>query len=582
MHARRGDALPRHAVTSSAAVVVFNADVRVVDAGGSVADAVAWRDGRIVAVGAHEEVARVAGAGATTWNAAGATVLPGFVDAHHHAGIAALYGGVVPLVPPGVTDVRSLQRTLASAAAALPPGAWLVATAWDEARLVEHRPPTRAELDDAVPDHPLFAMHYSCHRGLANSRALALAGIGRGTAEPSGGEISRDHNGLPDGLLIERGMSRVETLARAFRIAHDAEGFLARLAEHYRALVAVGITRLAEATVPGDLATLYREAARRGLVTVPTVLMPVSTQGYLEAPWDVLDAGRSTESPASAGGGPLIAGPVKLVFDGAPGCAMCLGWWQVAGVSLRALAMTLARRSLDPARAVLSVAPRLGRDIRTGIRIYARDEAHEIVRTAGERGFSVATHAIGNDAIDLALSAYEAAGKALHASGVPRIEHATFLDRELVARIAGVGAAVVAQPNFMSLAAFGNAPPIPRVRNSPLRWLLDAGVKVAGSSDFPVAGFDPLDGIRAAVSRRTARARVYEADQCIGLDEAVAMYTRVAAEVCGGLAECGTLEVGKRADLVVLDARLSLETLPDARVRGTVVGGDVLFGTLGA
>src|SRR5437868_2071216 len=117
-----------------------------------------------------------------------------------------------------------------------------------------------------------MAMHYSCHRALANSAALTAAGIDKHTPDPSGGVISRGRSGVPDGLLVERGMSRVESLARANLVARDAEGFLARLARHHRALAAAGITRVVDATVPADLAALYREASRRGLLTVPTVM----------------------------------------------------------------------------------------------------------------------------------------------------------------------------------------------------------------------------------------------------------------------------------------------------------------------
>lgn len=558
--------------TTATTRLLVNADVRTL-AEPPRAEAIAWRDGRVLAVGPRAEVERAAGARAEARDVGGATVLPGFVDAHHHPGIVALYGGVVRLAPPQVTDVPSLQRALAAAAAELAPGEWLVATDWDEALLAERRPPTLRELDDAVPDRPLFMLHYSCHRAAANGRALALAGIDRHTADPSGGVISRGGGGLPDGLLLERGMSRVESLARTSLIARDAEGFLARLARHYRALAAAGVTRVVDCTVPADVALLYREAARRGDVIVPTVMMPVSTTGYLEAPWDALDG-----PPTGEEHGPLTVGPVKLVLDGAPGCAMCLGWWQATSAMVRTWAIALRRRSLDPVRNAMSLRPSLGREIRTGIRIYAREEARALVAAAAERGFSVALHAIGNAAVDVALDAFAAGGPALARKAPPRIEHATFLARAQIARIADAGATVVTQPHFLTLPAFASAASIPGLRNTPLRWLLDAGVLVAGSSDYPVAGFDPLDGIRAAVHRRTARGDAHEPDQRVSLDEAIVMYTRAAAAASGALDRAGTLEAGKRADLVVLDRALDGDAaLASVRVRETVIGGASVY-----
>lgn len=542
------------------------------DGRGARADAIAWDDGIILAVGRREEVIAAAGPAATPISVGGATVLPGFVDAHHHPSFVALYGGQTRLTPPDVTDLPSLQAAIARAARALEPGAWLVAMDWDEARLAERRAPTRDDLDQAAGDRPVVAMHYSGHRLVANTRALALAGIDRATPDPPGGAIGRGRGRHPDGLLVERGMSRVESLLRANLAARDADGFLERLGRHHDEMLAAGITSVVDATVPGELRALYQEAERRDLLRVTTVMLPVSTTGYLEAPWDVLDAPR-----AERGGGPLITGPVKLVFDGAPACAMCLGWWQLAGTTLRTFAKAIAHRSLDPVRTMMSSQPRIGREVRTGITIYGREEARTIVRAATERGFAVATHAIGNDALDVALGAYRAAGSALARGGVPRIEHAMFLDRERIGRIADLGAVVVAQPHFLSVPAIASAASIPGLRNTALRWLLDGGVRVAGSSDFPVAGFAPLDGVRSAVTRRTARGEVFEPDQCITLEEAIAMYTRESARAAG-LDDAGTLEVGKRADLVILDGPLGLESLPGARVRATVARGAVAHG----
>jgi predicted amidohydrolase YtcJ len=499
--------------------------------------------------------------------------LPGFIDAHQHPSLAALYAGGVQLVAPAVTDIASLQEALATAARALTPGAWLVAMNWDEARLKERRPPTRLELDDAVPDRPLFALHYTCHRGLANSRALELAGITRGTADPSGGVVSRGSNGEPDGLLIERGMSRVESLARAALCTRDADGFLERLGEHYRALLTCGITRVVDTAVPSDLFRLYEEAERRGLIPLPTVLMPVSTAGYLDAPADALQ-GPVTGTRQ----GNLRVGPVKLIVDGAPGCTMCLSWWQTAGTLLSTWAASVRQRSFDPLRLSMALEPRLGRAVHTGISLYRPDELEHVVLAAVERGFAIASHAEGNEAVAMALSAYAAAGPALGRAGMPRFEHVLFADRQQAARIADLGVAVVAQPYFLSLPAFASAPNIPGLPIKPLRWLWDAGVVVAGSSDFPVTHFDPLDGMRAAVQRRDSAGRVRAPEQCLTVEEACTLYTRNAARASGCLDECGTLRAGLRADLVVLDGPLSSpSSLDRARVRGTVVGGEVAF-----
>lgn len=549
--------------------------IRAMDDRDTRAEAIAWRDGAIVAIGSEADARRVAPE-ATVHAVGGATVLPGFVDAHQHPSVTALYGAGVPLVPPVVTSIETLLHRVRAAATSRSEGEWLVFTHWDENLLAERRPPTRAELDDAAPQHPVFALHYSCHRGVANSRALERASLDDHTPDPSGGAMGRSQGGALDGLLIERGMSRVEALARSALAARDADGFFSRLGAHHRALVETGITRVVDACVPPELVELYRAADQRGVLVVPTLMMPVSAKGWLEPPWDALDG-----PPTGTIEGKLEHGPVKLVFDGAPSCAMCLGWVQSAATTLRAFVMAAQRGTLDPIRNAFSVEPRPGLKIRTGIEIYARDEAKKVIGAAIERGFAVATHAIGNEAIDHVLDVYEQS-RGLDRAGPPRIEHASFTSRELVRRIAGAGIAVVAQPNFLSLPAYDVAPSIPGIRNGALRWFLDAGIAVAGSSDAPVAGFAPLDGIRAAVHRKTSSGRTYEPDQRISIDEAIAMYTRTAARVSGFGDRCGTLEVGKRADLVVVEGPLDREAeLAIARVRTTVIGGEVVFGSLG-
>ena len=516
--------------------------------GAAQAGALAFADGIITAVGDKQAVLAES-PGADVIDVGEATVLPGFIDAHHHVSISALYDGAVRLVRPAVHDISSLQQVLRRAAEASAADRWLVATHFDESLLTERRPPTRQELDDAVPDRPLFILHHTCHRAVANTKALAAAGIDQRTPEPSGGTISRGRGGVPDGLLIERAMAGVEELARADRLRVDAGGTLDRMSAHYRALLRAGITRVCDLAVPPDLLSIYRALADRGDVLVPTHACPVSIHGWLPEPTDVLEGPCTGERV----GRNLVIGPVKLVFDGAPGCSMCLTWAQTLATAGRALRIALRDRSLDAVRTTLTLTPRYGRTIRTGIALYEDADGRAVVRRAVERGFGVASHAIGNAAIDVALGAYESAGARLHAGGTPRFEHAMFADRDQARRMADLGIAAVVQPAMIEMHMTASAPRIPGLPMFPLRRLSDAGVMLVGSSDYPVHTFDPLAGIRAATRRQNARGDTIDADERISLDEAIAAYTRNAAHALGVESETGTLAVGKRADLVVVD-----------------------------
>lgn len=558
-------------IPSSLAIV--GARVHCMDERGTVAEAIAVRGDTVAAVGDRESVLCAVGgasSGASVIDAEGALVLPGFIDAHHHVTLSALYGGLLRLAPPAVRDIASLQAVLEQASQKLAPGRWLVAMDWDEQLLAERRAPTRVELDDAVGDRPVLAIHNTCHRAVANSRALEMAGIGRDSVDPPGGAIGRDRKGIPNGLLIERGMSRVESMARRDLAKHDAETFLEKMAAHYRALVRAGITRVVDMSVPIDLLPLFQECVRRDHVLVPTIVCPVSSTGYLEEPWDLLEGPRTGEQF-----GPITIGPAKLAFDGVPGCSMCLGWGQFLAVAARTCLLAIQRGSLDPLRLASATRPRLGRKVLTGIAIYQSEAAERVIGALVERGFAVATHAVGNRAVDVVLGAYAAHGASVHAAGTARIEHACYVDRAAIPRIADSGAAVVVQPTMFSMSMFGNAPRIPGLPCFPLRTLLDAKLLVAGSSDYPVVHFDPLDGVRSAVTRRNLHGVVCDPTEQISVDEAIALYTRSAAAVCGCLDETGTLEAGKRADIVVLDG--SLEQLETLRVRRTIVGGKQLF-----
>lgn len=556
---------------ASSVFVIENADVRTMT--GPTCRALAWQDGRILAAGDAKTVMRAAGTRALRWDAQGRTILPGFIDAHQHPALYSLFSGGPRLTAPRVRNIRELTSALREAAASVRPGEWVTATEWNDEVLEERRAPTRDELDDAVPDHPVFALHYTCHRAVANTRALELAGIGRGTPEPVGGLIGRDRRGMPSGLLIERAMTPVEQLARASLVTNDVAGFFARLARHYESLLRFGITRIADALVPPQLAQLYREACARGIVRLPTVLMPATSGGYLEPPWDAVE-----RDPTGTTDGLLSVGPVKLVLDGAPTCAMCLNVGQALAGTLGSIALSVKQRSFDPIRVALSARPELGTRLRTGIRLYPPGEATKLVTRAVGAGFSVAAHATGNDAIDIALAAYGAAGSNLHRAGRPRLEHFLFASRRQVKRAADIGAVIVTQPNFLALPGFDGVPRIPGLATMPLRWLLDAGVTVAASSDYPCASLNPLDGIAAAVHRRTAT-RVHTPSQCVSIDEALRAYTRDAAKALGCDAECGSLEPGKRADIVVLDGPLRDE--PDGlAVHATVLGGAIAYGSL--
>jgi hypothetical protein len=188
--------------------------------------------------------------------------------------------------------------------------------------------------------------------------------------------------------------------------------------------------------------------------------------------------------------------------------------------------------------------------LRRGLLFYDRAAAQATVRHATERGFDLMIHAIGNEAIDVALDAIESAPA--HRKSPPRIEHATFSSELQRKRAADLGIVISTQASFLATPDLAAAPPVSGIAMLPLRSFVDAGATLALSSDHPVTTFDVLHGIRCAVTRKLADGRIHDKDQRLSVEQALAGYTRGAAIATGTLDVCGTLEAGKRADLVML------------------------------
>ncbi len=552
--------------------VFVHAVVRTMAPGSPVAEALAIREGRVLAVGDEASVRSAAGPDARIVDLGGAAVVPGFVDAHHHLGAAVIGAFAIDTSPKAVRSIDDIVAAVRDAGRTTAPGDWILASGYDEHSLAEARHPTRDDLDAAGVPNPVLLMHYSHHEGAVNSRALEVLGIDRHTADPRGGLIGRRPDGEPDGRLVETATALPRKLAEDSLVARDEDAVLQRMVAYERRLLAVGITRVCDPTVTLEMELVYRRARKEGLLTLPVVMMPIGSRGALVPPWDRVDGPPTGEGPED-----LRRGPLKLFLDGGNRCALCMTAGQALRVTLGMVGRALSQRSMAMLRTSKDVKPRWGGDgkLRTGVQYMTREEASRLVGSACDRGFSVAVHALGNDAVARALAAFADARGRHRDVPPPRIEHASLITRDLTLRAADLGVTIVTQPQFVELPIFDRMPKIPGMRSLAHRTFLDAGVAVAGSSDAPVTGFDPLDGMRAAVFRRTLQGTVLQPEEAVTPAEALAMYTREAARAAGCLDVTGTLEPGKRADLVILseDPTVSKEALERARVVETVLAG---------
>jgi len=558
--------------------VLKNASIRTMKGDNSIEQAIAFRDGSILSVGSEREVLEVAGGSAEIVDLGGRTVIPGFIDAHHHFSQAALHTTDVDCSPETAPDIATVIDRLTEAADSLPEGTWVVGAGYDELALKEKRHPTRQQIDARLPDRPVLLCHYSGHEAVVNTRALELAGIGRSTPEPQGGEIERDKSGELTGRLIETAYSPLFQQAEADMIRRDTEGFLNRIDQYQRRLFSVGITRVCDPTVNRTLERIYQQAWEQDRLCLPVLMQPISGKGHFCPPWDRLDAGTVT------GEGPehLRVGHLKVFFDGANRCAISLTPLQAARSFLQAITTAVRTRSATGLNSTADLKPYLSRDlsIHTGRLFYSREQAYSLLDRACELGFSIAIHALGNEAVDLAIDSIQAVRGRYPDGPPPQIIHVSVISREAAKRMADLGIVAVTQPHFLKLPVFETMPKPPGLIIQPVRTLLEAGVRVAGSSDAPVTDCDPLLAMESAISRTTRAGTLLHPDEAVNAQEVLAMYTREAAFALGALDVTGTLEPNKRADLVVLSkdpCHMPTSELNSVRVEQTFINGDTVY-----
>lgn len=521
-----------------------NGRIATMDRNHPTVEAIAVAGGRVVATGATAALLARRDRDTVVVDLGGRFACPAFVDPHNHFSMNVLAPLEVDCRTPPLTTIDQLLERIGAVAATLPAGAWLRGHGYDEEVLRERRHLTRADLDRAAPDHPVVLVHWSVHRCVLNSAALAALGIDRDTADPAGGWIVRSTDGLPTGVLYETASNPAQArsiAAYAERAAGQAAALLVHTAQSY---LAAGITTVGDAYVSPVLAALYRAAGEAGA-------LPLSVTGY---------AGSADGLFAPPAGDPARGLPVE-------------SWDQRSGIA--GIKLFTDGGGNTTATTLLGDAAHRG----AGRLFYRQGELDELVTAAHGHGLQVAIHAAGDMAVAMALTAMERA-RAAHPRRPPRlrVEHGVLLSVALIERLRAVGAVLVAQPVsvYYHAGRLAAAPLGEGLHQLPLRSLLDAGVPVAFSSDSPCYPLDPLLGVWAAVSRRTRAGGTASPEQRLTVAEALTAATAGAARALAREDEVGTLRPGLRADLVVLSAdpsALPPDQLPAVQVEATYRAG---------
>ncbi len=530
--------------TASPDLILYNGAFHTQWSEAPQATAVAMGCGRFLAVG-DDEIRDLAGAGTREMDLGGCLVLPGLIDAHFHYRDWALSRRRLSFV-----DARSLQELLqrvAEAAQGKPAGEWIVGQGWNETRWPDPQQPTRDDLDEVAPRHPVLVWRSDLHMAVANSLALRQAGIDADTPAPPQGRIDRDASGRPTGVVRELAIN----LVREVIPEPSEERVMAAMKEGFTALHHLGLTGVHDHRSMGGADGPPAFRAYQRLQSAGELKLRL----WMGIPGERLDEALAIGLRPGFGDDRLRVGHAKLFADGSQGARTA---WM-----------------LEPYEDTGGV----------GMPLTPMDEVAEAVRKADRGGLAVAVHAIGDRTNRELVGLFEeVAGE--RTGGVPhRIEHAQVMRPVDVERLARLDVFASVQPiHLTDDIALSEVSLGPRgCFCYPFRDMLDAGVPLAFGSDAPVADPNPLWGIHAAVTRQRRDATPqggWYPEQRLSVAEAVYGFTMGPALVSGQEAELGSIAPSKLADLVVLDRDLfAIDPMEihEARVAMTIFDGDVVY-----
>ncbi|MCB9384599.1 MAG: amidohydrolase [Bryobacterales bacterium] len=493
-------------------LILHNANVYTVDENQPKAEAVAIAGDRFFAVGSNDEVLALATSATRKMDLAGATVVPGFIDAHTHP----VYSGIRHLrwVDCDLRSIDAIQKAIRAKAAQTPPGEWVVGFKYDDTKTVERRKLTVRDLDEAAPNHPVFIQHRGGHTAYVNSKAYAAAGINQATPDPSGGRFERDADGKLNGGLAE---TANEPFWQRIPTGYTREERRAGAKLISQMMVRSGVTSATDAeAIPDDLRA-YQDARDAG---------ELGLRVYCFLVYAALDEMIAAGVRTGLGDNHVRVGAVKLVCDG----------------------------SISERTARLSD-PYVGRPDDYGILVTEPDALYEQARKAHLADWQIGTHANGDVAVDITLSVYERLqSERPRRDPRFRLEHCTVVNPQLIERMRKLGAI----PNPFSTYVYYHGEKMRHYGEARLermfavRSFLDAGIRVTQTSDYPPGPFEPMMALQSSVTRTDITGKTWGPSQRVSVSEALRVGTINGAYASYEEHIKGSIEAGKLADLVVL------------------------------
>lgn len=525
--------------------VLINGKIITMDPDGTIASALAVRDGKIASIGNDSKIRALAKEETEVIDLAGKTVVPGFIDSHCHmvstGGNRELYIDLSEEA--GVGSIADIQDRLMMRAKATPKGEWIYGYQEDDSKLEEKRHPTRWELDKASRDHPIVVSTVGGHFSIVNSKAFEIAGVDSKTPDPTGGRFERN----PETDELTGGL-------------------------HEKAIDVVsgnGPQKPSRQQAYNGAKEILTECAREGLTCVYDTVNPPQIRA-------ILDLMNSNDLP--------IRVRMDVNMDHYPALEK-LGIYRGLGDDwARICGLKFFFDGAISARTAAVSEPYHNRPDFYGVMSTTREIAHEAIIKAYQEGYRISAHANGDRAIEMFLDIIEEAQTLFpEEDRRNRDIHCTVVNPELVDRIDKLG---ILPTIFGPYVYYHGDKLIPAFGEDRLemmfaaRFFLDAGVNVSAHSDHPCAPLPPLMAIHGLVNRRTKSGKPIGQSQRITILEAIKLYTVNAAYQSFDEDRLGSLEEGKYADLVVLGKDI-LTVLPeeiiDIPIDGTMIEGKFVY-----
>ena len=514
-------------------------------------EAIAVRGDRIQAVGKLVDLEKLKGPQTQVLDLGGHFVMPGFNDAHLHLDDAGMTKLSVDLT--GVKSLDDLRARVAKKAEESKAGDWILGSGWDETLWPVKVTPTRWDLDEASDGHPVFLVRIDGHIAVANTRALQLGSVTLASRNPQGGQIDRNQNGEPTGILRETAQSAVLSVIPkpTHRLRREAlELALADLAEH-------GVTSSQDYSPNWENFQIYEELEKEGKLTARiTEWLP------FDDPVEELTKKRDSHPQSDL---MLHTGQLKGFMDGSLG-----------------------------SHSAAMIEPYADDPKNSGLPRYDAAKLNDMTKERVLAGFQIGFHAIGDKGVQMALDAFSEAEKAAKEGHIKaanggdeyrlRIEHAQVTTPAQIAQFKQLKVIASMQPNhLLTDMRWAQDRLGPKRAATSYAWLafLNKGVPLAFGTDYPVEPVTPFRGLYAAVTRRSEDGKQeYFPAQRLTIDQAISAYTSGSAFAEFGEKNKGKLAPGMLADFVVLDRDLTsvaAEKILGTKVLRTVVGGKTVY-----